>query len=168
MLHVREGVRDLLCAERTPAPVAPLLILGQVDAQLVQQQIGKTDATDPEHLRGGVRVEDASERQPPFALQRRHVVFRRVHDDLPLRVAKEGLQGSQADGEHVDRVVRARRRDLHQAHLLDVGVKTVRLRVERDARLGRHGVGDALERRGIRNQKLLALKNQQLAELEKH
>ena len=79
-----------------------------------------------------------------------------MEDDLPGGIGEERQQRPEPDGEHVDRIIRLGRRDLHQADLFRVRVEAVRLRIERDARLRRDRFGGSTERRRVGDEKLLA------------
>ena len=156
MLHVREGVGELLRAERPFSPVAALLVLGQLHPELVVQKVPQPDALDAQHLGGRMRVEDAPQRQLPFPLEAEHVVLGGVDDHLARGIGEERRQRPQADGEHVDGEVRGGRRDLDQADLLRVGVEPVRFRVQTDARLRLDRRRRAREPLPVRHQDLFA------------
>ena len=142
VLHVGEGVLQLLGRERAAAPVAALLVDGELHAHLIGEQVVQPDLLDPQRLGGGVGIEDAAEAQPVVALHAEHVVLGGVEDDLPRRIGEQRQERVELERQRVHREVRGLGGHLQQANLLVVGVEAVGLGVERDARALRHR-GDA-------------------------
>src|SRR3954447_13079295 len=159
--HVRERVGDLLRTQRTPSPVAALLVFFEGDTELIREQVAETDPLDPKHLRRGVRVEDVSQADVEVPPQAHHVVLGGVERELAGGILEERRERVEAERERIDGEARGGRRDLHQADALDVGVEPVRFRVEGDAGLLRDRLGDMGEPGSVVDEPFLAVHRHQ-------
>ena len=131
--NVRERIFELLGREWSLSPVAPLLVDGERNAELLREQVVQAELLQAQRLRSSMRVEDAPERESVIALHAEHVVLRGVQDALAARIREQGEKRRDRQGQGIDRPIGVGRRDLQEADLLEVRVESVALGIEADA-----------------------------------
>jgi hypothetical protein len=103
MPHVGIGVGELRLGERALAPVRPLLLLAEREAEHLEGERGEADLVADAGERGHqLRIDDVRHRDPEPGVDQAEILARRMRDDE--RMGRQGLEhGAQIDGERVEK-----------------------------------------------------------------
>ena len=147
VLDIGRRVGLLPRGEGAARPVVLLAVLAQDRAQLGLRHRLQADLGHSQVARGDHGVEEAREGEAEVALQRGHVVVGPVQDLDHAGVGHDRREGREVpQGQGVDEpALAAVGGELHEAHLLEVVVQAVRLRVEGKGAAALEGVGQGLE-----------------------
>jgi len=128
---VRRRVLEQLDRQRPLRPVGALVLLVEPDVEIPGREGSESDRGLAEQLCGELGIEQSRDVDVVVARQKPQVELGVVDDDLALRLRERPSHEAEVEGERIDHVRPAARRDLHEAYAIGVPVVACGFRIDR-------------------------------------